>query len=98
MQFIVRPESQVPVSKAIKVMAYGDMLSPRYRHPDIAQGRLYRLERIHPRLRQFNLNNPLFATPQFKAQVLYTLNTKTAQIPSSATTAGKVVYPTLAKL
>ena len=97
MNFIVRPES-VPVPTAVKHIAYGNMMAVKYTHPDVLSGRLFRVERIHPRLRQYNLNNPISTTPQFRAQTLYTLNTKAAQIPATSTTVGRIIYPTLAKL
>lgn len=84
--------------KSVKTLAYGDMRRPIFHEPDVLQGRLYRVERVTPVLRQLNLNNPVFSTPQFRAQTQYTLNTKSSQVPSSSTTVGRTIYPTLAKL
>lgn len=90
--------SAEPVRRTVKALAYGDPLAPRFRDASVREGRLYRVERVTPVLRQLNLNNPVFSTPQFRAQTQYTLNTKTSQVPSSNTTVGRTIYPTLAKL
>lgn len=73
-------------------------MAPKFKDPEMRRGRLYRVERVIPVLRQLHQNNPLFSTPQFRAQTQYTLDIKTSQVPSSTTTVGRTIYPTLAKL
>lgn len=56
----------------------------------------HRLERGQPFYRT-GAYYPVYATPQFKAQVIYTRNVKSNQLPGTTQTNSSVNYPKTAK-
>jgi len=95
---IVSKAQAGPAQSPAKTLAYGAPADAANPTSGIASpvnaGSLFRVERGAPLLRA---GKPVFATPQFKALTIYSLTSKTAQLPTTSVQTVSVTYPTKTK-